>query len=345
MPTSITTGARGRQARRLLVFAAGAAVMAATALPPAAAGVHSPDASAVLAAKPTGPVGGTWFGAHVNARNGEKQLASIRTFEGQLDRHLDVANKYHGFSSSNTTTSLEASLISTGTVPLVSWRGTDSSYDPDRARKIALGQYDSTIIAMANSMKALNGPVLLRFNWEMEGPPGNRQYIGPASEFKAAWQHIYNLFQQQGATNVAFVWAPRAAAWKKGIAYDFYPGDEYVDWIGASAVPTSTWPGFAATYTPFYNSSSTLHPDKPLLIWGGVREDPQDPNYKATWMRNAESQLQQWPRVKAFVYYHALSPSGSLFWADTSPQSFDAFQRMGCLAYFHTYPQAGECGP
>lgn len=340
MPPTNAAGDRRRHVRRLLVLASAAAVVAGTSLPSSSAGVRVTDAP-LVASQPKPPAAGAWFGAHVNPRYNKSQLESIHYFQSQLDRHLDVANKYHGFSDHNY--KVEASLIASGTTPLISWRGTDNSNDSHRAAAIAKGNYDATITATANAIRGLNGGVLLRFNWEMDQPPGSRQHIGSPTEFVAAWKHIYKIFQAHGATNAAFVWAPRAGAWNKNVAESFYPGDAYVNWIGASSVPVGSWPSFTSIFSTFYKSTTSKHPGKPLLIWAGVRENPHDSSYKASWMNSVAKTLPQWPAVKAFVYYHAQSPLGYLFWADTSRQSFAAYKMDACLHYFHTSSRTGEC--
>ncbi len=346
MPRSIAAGVRRGFSRRFLILGVGAALAAGAALPSQAATIQAPDAPS-LAAKPTGPTGGTWFGAHVNPHDGLGQLQAIHKLEGQIDRGLDVANKYHGFLGMKTSLSVEKTLISEGKVPMVSWRGTEDKPDGERAKKIVRGDYDDNIVASANALKALGGPVLLRFNWEMDQKPGARQYIGEPADFIAAWRHIHTIFQNQGATNVAFLWAPRASAFRgnnRGPA--FYPGDDVVDWIGGSSVPIDTNPDFKPIYGDFYNWAHINHPLKPVLMWGGVTEDSSRPLYKAGWMDQVHSTLAtEWTQVKAFVYYHAKSPTGSLFWADTTSQSLNAFANMGCDPYFHQDPNpAGECG-
>jgi len=287
----------------------------------------------VVAPPPTPPSQGTWLGAHVNARYGADQLTSIRRFESDIGRSLDVANRYHAFSDHSY--KVEAALIASGQVPLISWRATDSSNDGQRAAKIAAGTYDSVISDTADAVKALGGGVLIRFNWEMDQPPGSREYIGSPADFVQAWRHIVNIFRSRGATNAAFVWAPRAAAWKTAVATSFYPGHSYVDWIGASAVPTGSWPSFSSTFTPFYSWAAAKN--KPLLEWAGVREDPSSSQWKADWMTGtAQTISQQMPDVKAFVYYHALSPEGYAFWADTTAQSMTAYKTLACSGYFDT---------
>jgi hypothetical protein len=98
--------------------------------------VAAPGAASLrVAPPPTPPSQGTWLGAHVNPRYGADQLTSIRRFQTNIGRPLEVANKYHGFSDHNY--KMEAALIASGQVPLISWRATDSSTDGRRAAKIA----------------------------------------------------------------------------------------------------------------------------------------------------------------------------------------------------------------
>jgi mannan endo-1,4-beta-mannosidase len=74
-------------------------------------------------------------------------------------------------------------------------------------------------------------------NWEKWSPANNGSTPDPAA-FVAAWRHVHDLFVQNGATNVVWVWCPNAtdvpnatsAPWNHWTNY--YPGDTYVDWVG-----------------------------------------------------------------------------------------------------------------
>lgn len=340
MPPLTSFDQRVGHTRRIVLAVLGAAALAAAVLPPTLTGVHSGHAAGLVAPPVVAPATGVLFGAQVNALDGKDQLPSIDAFQAEIGRRLDVANRYHPFTNTNRTYKPEAAMLAHGRAPMISWRGTDSGTDPHRAAAIASGRYDAVIGQNADEIRALPGGVLVRFNWEMDQGPGQREYIGTPSEFVAAWRHIVTIFRARGATNASFVWAPRAAAFREGSAAAFYPGADYVDWIGASSVPTQTWPSFESTFGAFYAWAAPT--GKPLLVWAGVREKPADSQYKADWMTSVATMLPTaMPRVKAFVYYHALSPSGNQFWADTSPQSLGAYKTMGCLPYFD---HAGVCG-
>lgn len=313
---------------RVLVRTTVGAVAVAGAL----AGTLVPATAQAVGGQPVPPATGAWFGAHVNQRYGQTQLASISQFQTEIGRPLDVVNKFHSFS--NHVYKVEAALLASGRIPMISWRGYDTVHDTSRAAGIAAGKYDATIDATADAVKALGGGVLIRFDWEMEASNGTN-YIGTAPQFIAAWQHIVSIFRARGATNAAFVWAPRAGGFDQGAAQPYYPGDNYVDWIGASAVPESSYPDFSKAFAKWYAWASLRN--KPLLAWAGVRENPASPTWKAAWMTNTAATIDtSMPKIKAFVYYDALSPSGLQFWADTTSSSLAAYKAFGCLSYFDT---------
>lgn len=326
-PTGSPCPARWRHSpTRALWLVVVAAALMLSLLPP-----FAEDASAAAMSSNIAPSSGALFGAYVNSRGGLTQQETTARLERQLGRRLAIANQYRGWSSR--TFGKEAEHVAAGRVPMISWRATDTQFDSRRAQKIARGDYDQLIRTAADNMKALRGPVLLRFAWEMDQERGARQYIGEPGDFIAAWRRVHTIFQQRGATNVEFVWAPRANSFNKGTGPNWYPGDGYVDWIGGSAVPVNSYREFTTIYDGFYRWGRTKN--KPLLIWGGVRENPADAAWKARWIGSAHSTIaNQWTNVKAFVYYHARSPSGNDYFADTSTRAFDAFKRMGCASHF-----------
>jgi hypothetical protein len=288
-------------------------------------------AGAGAASATKAPRHGAYFGAYVQADGGRSQTAAVSAFQRLVDRKIKITNKYHPFSDHNY--GFEADMVASGHIPMISWRATDDSFDGNRAQKIASGQYDSVIRDTADAMKKLRGRVLLRFAWEMDQTAGQRQYIGSPSEFISAWRHVFTIFQQRGAKNVEFLWAPRAGSFSKGIGQRFYPGDRYVDWVGGSAVPLDNWNSFGSIFDGFYKWGAKQ--SKPIFIWVGIREKPDQPSWKANWISSMSSTIRhEMPKVKALVYYHATSPLGYRFWVNTSNSALNAFKRMGSTSFF-----------
>jgi len=278
----------------------------------------------------------------VSKRGAWDQYDSTVRFEQSLGRQLAIINRFHTFSSGvSSSFHFDRQYIADGRIVMMSWRATDNpngtsgTTDSNRAKKIVAGQFDSQIRAMAQGVKGLNAKVLIRFNWEMDQSPGSAQYIGTPAEFIAAWRYVHDFFEREGATNAVWVWAPRAASFNKGEGQKFYPGDAYVDWIGASAVPINSWRDPVTIYGDWYNWASQR--GKPMLLWVGLRENPSSSQWKAGFLNELNALITgPWSQVKATVYYHSNSPKGYDYWADTSTASWNAFRAMACDPHFAT---------
>lgn len=97
----------------------------------------------------------------------------------------------------------------------------------------ASGDADSKIDTIIDALMAYQRPVYLRFGYEFDGE-WNRY---DPEAFIAAWKQFHARLEAKGAENIALVW--QSATWCEG-TYEghpieaWYPGDEYVDWIGLS---------------------------------------------------------------------------------------------------------------
>ena len=89
--------------------------------------------------------------------------------------------------------------------------------------------YDSYIKATANYLKKLNIPVFLRFAGEMN----IKANCGDFNSYIKAFRYI-SIIMKDIAPNVAMVWSPNDVSAKDRTYDQYYPGDEYVDWIGIS---------------------------------------------------------------------------------------------------------------
>jgi hypothetical protein len=283
------------------------------------------------------PTRGAFFGAYVMPRGGLSFYAAERSFEKSLGRKLAIVNQYHGWSDTHYKD--EARFIATGQLVMISWHPTDGAGDPTMASKVASGRYDSLIRTAANNMKALKGPVLLRWDFEMTQPPGQREYIGTPANFIAAWRHMHKIFVAQGATNVQWVWAPQSSGFTDGTAPSYYPGSAYVDWIEASDVMGGhTWPTFAKLFTPMYRWAAPT--GKPLLVWVGVPEHPlyRFRLFKARWLTGMRDTIEtSMPAVKGALYFDAKKSSGNWL-ANTTPQAWTAFRSMALDPYYRALP-------
>ena len=97
--------------------------------------------------------------------------------------------------------------------------------------KAGNGEYDAVIREFGAWAKSLQRPLYLRIGYEFDGAHNEME---PGLYVKA-YKRIVDLIRAQGADNIAFVWHSYAAPTYKGYALaDWYPGDDYVDWVGIS---------------------------------------------------------------------------------------------------------------
>lgn len=99
------------------------------------------------------------------------------------------------------------------------------------AQNTADGNYDKVIKKYCKWAKSIDRPIYLRIGFEFDGPHNELE----ASEYVTAYRHIVDLMRKQGVENVAFVWHSYIfEPYKNYTLSDYYPGDDYVDWVGVS---------------------------------------------------------------------------------------------------------------
>jgi mannan endo-1,4-beta-mannosidase len=146
---------------------------------------------------------------------------------------------------------------------------------------IATGSLDTYLTTYAHQVAALGLPMAIRLDHEMNGSwypwsiytqVNGRDGRTGAEWYRLMWQHVHDIFTRAGATNVIWVWSPNIITWSRSDFRNFYPGDDYVDWIGLSGYyrRTSEQPTFDATYGPtlrkLRNQTLFPHAAKPILL-------------------------------------------------------------------------------
>jgi len=203
---------------------------------------------------------------------------------------------------------------------------------------IADGDYDSDIDDRAQSIKAYGAPAFFVFHHEPEDQVGQ---AGTEADFVDAYRHVVDRFRSKGVTNLSYALVLMASTYRYGDPDAFYPGDSYVDLVGADGYNWHGCPGrdddwisFADIFSDFRDFG--VAKDKPLYVaeWGSM-EDPDVPGRKADWIEDASATIRSWPEVKMLAYYHNGSPAANCdWWVDTSQSSLDAFIAMGSDPHF-----------
>jgi hypothetical protein len=212
---------------------------ASSASSPSAPASSSAPSTSVDSAPAPGPSGGDGGLMWVGSVAGGYQQALAGT-------GVDLANHAYAFFSGGVPQA-EMITVSAGGVK---WR--------DVAHAAPGSTLHNQIVTWAKTIKARGTTVMLAYNHEPEAH--DRLTLGSSQEFIAAWRHVRSIFDQQGATNIEWTWQMTAYSFRvkstsEQAAATWYPGDEWVDNVGADAY---NWIACGATGNGTYNSMKTL---------------------------------------------------------------------------------------
>jgi Glycosyl hydrolase family 26 len=200
--------------------------------------------------------------------------------------------------------------------------------------EVVAGGQDEVIRAWAQQAKAWGYPFLFGPWWEMNG---DWYPWGQNGDFVAAWRHFHDIVVQEGATNVTWAWVPNRI-WSNPVSdpAPYYPGDDYVDWVGMDAYNWGTnplHPDAWRTANQVYGSTLTalkeIAPGKPICICETA--STEFGGSKANWIKDA---LGTWlpghTAVKAYVWFNWNVPEfgGRMDWPiESSGGSMQAFRK------------------
>ena len=114
----------------------------------------------------------------------------------------------------------------------------DTIWADGALQAIGRGEHDDKIARLAEFLNAIDKPVYLRVGYEFDGA-WNRGYDDTAA-YIAAFRRIVDGLRSAGVRQVAYVWQASASPvddvidGRQESIEDWYPGDEYVDWLGLS---------------------------------------------------------------------------------------------------------------
>jgi len=240
----------------------------------------------------------------------------------------------------------------------------DSLYNLD---KIISGQFDIELRKWASDAMKTAKPVLAEFAPEVNGNwfpwsginlgggvkdkfGSNEEEDGPG-KFKAAYRHIINISREEGAFNITWVYHPNGISapqesWNTLKSY--YPGDDYIDWIGVSVYgsqkPGWKWTKFTDVFDGIYEELCGVSEVKPLaIIEFGVAEDSASGS-KAEWFEDAFNSFAsgRYPKIKAISYWHSSwqneDGTTSNLKIDSSPAALEVYKKYINGEYFNAVP-------
>ena len=335
--------------------------------------LYAGDSSVTIQAL-TIPRKGAYTGAYVDFGEGEGDVTRdhIENFEKMTGKHQAVI-AFGNFWGEQKFSLTNVQIISDyGAVPFIFWSPWDKPYEedhlPDRFNlyNILCGMWDSYIDQWAEDARNFGKPLLVSWGLEMNGNNfpwtvsyyGGGQkdlrsqtsdYLGPRI-FKQAYRYVVDRVRAKGARNIQWVfqvnnYAYSTEDWNHYASY--YPGSDYVDWLGMSVYGKlgnfMPWNTFNAVCKIPYEELCKVDPSKPLMAaeWG-VGEYPEDGS-KARWLKNAFADFKErFPRFKAVIYWHELwqnkDESYSNLRVNSSPEALEAYREGVKDAYWISSP-------
>lgn len=98
---------------------------------------------------------------------------------------------------------------------------------------LARGRYDRYITWYAKAVRSYGRRVIIGFGHEMNGTWYSWAWghTSPAV-WVDAWRRMVNIFRQQDANNVTWMWTITRISASTGPLQDWWPGASYVNWVG-----------------------------------------------------------------------------------------------------------------
>ena len=293
---------------------------------------------------------GMEFGARVGPRSGEDNQSAVLRMEDAVDRKLDVVREFLLWDSPFPDT-YHSWLRDTDRKMILSVRAKRLNGTVIRWTDIAAAQSGSALyndtVRWADRMRDYGKPVYFTFNHEPESSASFAN--GEAPDFIAAWRKFHDVFEARGATNVKFMWIMTDYAFFVGSAArndasKWYPGDSYLDAMGADAYNwyncrtgiNTPWWTLETIIRPFRDFGAA-HPNEELwLSEYASTEDTASPGRKAQWINQVQALFKRsdYAQFHGIVYFDFPGPDNCRWFTDSSTSSASAFRTLAQDAFY-----------
>ena len=308
------------------------------------------------------PDNGVYTGAFIDFGEGESEVTydALTAFERLTGKPLAVIACGNFWGDQAFPDKTVRIISGYGAVPLLFWSPWDKPYEEGEKagrfglRDILAGKRDTYIDNWADAARRYGKPLLVAWGLEMNGTwfpwsgyfygrgkvlghrDGHTLYEGPEL-YKRAYRYVVDRVRARKATNILWGFhvnnfSSPNAPWNR--ISNYYPGPEYVDWLGLSVYGkmerSEGWAKFGDMIGAPYAEICALDPVKPVFIaeWGVGEYPPGDKaGFIATALRELPTKYQ---RVRLAVYWHERwenkDGSFSNLRVNSSPEALEAYR-------------------
>jgi len=225
------------------------------------------------------------------------------------------------------------------------------------------GVFDDQLRAWAADAKQDNIPLLIDFAVEMNGDwfswngtyngkdkkgYGDETYFDGPERYRDAYRHIIDIFREAGVDRVTWffhadIYSSPDENWNEAKYY--YPGDEYIDWLGISIYgpqhpKEDYWETFSEILADRYQSILDISQTKPIAILEFGVTDNHPLGKKDAWLEDAFETILDNPYLdfQAISYWHENWEEQDNLFAelriDSSAESLEIFRKYSAHPRF-----------
>ncbi|HRI05389.1 MAG TPA: glycosyl hydrolase [Candidatus Dojkabacteria bacterium] len=192
------------------------------------------------------PLGRIGLGAYIFGLFDETKVSEIDKYQNLIGHRLQFVLLFRAWDDFDKEfpSALLNELDKRDIVPIVTWEPwkrdfknptlIDTKYSLEA---ISVGLHDEYIREWARASRAFGSLYILRFGHEQSTFPGEQSWYpwqGRPEAYVKAYQRIVDIFREEGALNVRYMWNP-VMFWPD-TTLRYYPGDTYVDYLGLTVL-------------------------------------------------------------------------------------------------------------
>jgi beta-mannanase len=184
---------------------------------------------------------------------------------------------------------------------------------------VSRGDYDGVIERLADVFSALQGPIHVSWGHEMDQDLADRYPWSAADpeQYINAYRYFVDEIRRRTRTEIRWVWA----GVMKSESLRFWPGDQYVDFIG---MPIYSFPAWERKAYGYIRSFATTFEEKSRIVMGlgkplmitemGVSGSDDFSQY---WLHQAFLVFDDYPDLATVVFFYSVDSEG--VWGEDVP--------------------------
>jgi len=195
--------------------------------------------------------------------------------------------------------------------------------------QIADGAWDKYFHSYARSVAAYHAPIAIDFDHEFNGPWfGWGEKHQTAASFVSAWRRIVEIFRQNGATNVIWIWNPNRSSSATVPIASWYPGDNYVSWVGLDAYFLGATDTFSSVFDGTLQEIGSFTHKRIFVVETGANPGPN----RVAQIKDLFAGLSANPNIIGFIWFDYAKYAGHDWLIDNDPAGLAALH-AGSMTY------------